>query len=175
MYALPFLCLTLFQVLQYVTWIAEILLALRQAGNVAYSGHVVVIDCAVCMAGQEDEQSFQEELAMQLIHQLIAHFKEMKAALKVWENEVKESRKQFYALNYYTTQQLQRLRKELGHFWWNPHEQIEPEVLVLLQSISPAITSENVHSVLMDLEKVGIDLQTAASLDPLGVETLNEE
>jgi hypothetical protein len=150
-----------------VTRIAEVLLALRQAGNVAYSGHVVVIDCATYMAGDHQQESqLQEALAEQHVAELNARAKEMEAALEGWENEVKESRKQFYALNYYTTRQLLLLRKELGFARHNPHKQIDPEVLALLQSISPAVTSENVHSFLTDIEKFKVDIQTAASLVP---------
>ena len=147
-----------------MTRIAEVLLALRQAGNVAYSGHVVVIDCATYMASQQQEPRLQEVLAEQHVAELNARAKEMEAALEDWENEVKESRRRFYALNYYTTRQLLRLRKELGIARHNPHRQIDPEVLALLQSISPAVTSENVHSYLTDVEKFKVDLGTAASL-----------
>jgi hypothetical protein len=159
------------QVLQYVTRIAEVLLALRQAGNVAYSGHVVVINCAMYVTSQEEEeqQELQEELAKQHVAELEALAKEMEAALEGWENEVKEARRQYYELNYYTTRQLLKIRKELGLFRQNPHRQIGPEVLALLQSISPAVTSENVHSVLMDLERFGIDLQAAASFTSRGM------
>ena len=166
---MKFFCfyLTLFQVLQYVTRIAEVLLALRQAGNVAYSGHVVVINCAMYVANQEEEQQqLQEKLAKQHVAKLNVLAKEMETALEEWENEVNESRRQFYALNYYTTRQLLRIRKELGLSRQNAHRQLDPEVFALLQSISPAVTSENVHSVLIDLEKLKVDLQTAASLVP---------
>ena len=149
-----------------MTRIAEVLLALRQAGNVAYSGHVVVINCAMYVASQEEEQQLQEKLAKQHVAELNALAKEMETALEEWGNEVNESRRQFYALNYYTTRQLLRIRKELGLSRQNPHRQLDPEVLALLQSISPAVTSENVHSVLIDLEKLKVDLQTAASLVP---------
>ena len=147
-----------------MTRIAEVLLALRQAGNVAYSGDVVVINCAMYVANQEEEeQELQEKLAEEHVAVLNALAKQMESALEGWENEVKESRKQFYALNYYTTRQLLKIRKELGLFRQSPHRQISPEVLAMLQSISPAVTSENVHSVLTDLEKLSSDLQTAAS------------
>jgi hypothetical protein len=136
-----------------VTRIAEVLLALRQAGNVAYSGHVVVVNCARCITSQEEkEQELQKQLAKQHIVDLSALAKEMEGALEDWENEVKESRRQFYALNYYTTRQLLKIRKELSLFRQNPHRQISPEVLVLLQSISPAVTSEDVQSTLMESE-----------------------
>ena len=156
-----------------MTRIAEVLLALRQAGNVAYSGHVVVIDCATYTASQQQEPQLQEALAEQHVAELNVRAKEMEAALEDWENEVKESRNRFYSLNYYTTRQLLRLRKELGFARHNPYRQIDPEVLALLQSISPAVTSENVHSFLMDIEKFKVDLRTAASLVPQ--ETYKEE
>ena len=146
-----------------MTRIAEVLLASRQAGNVAYSGDVVVINCAMYIANQEEEeQEFQDKLAEEHIAVLNALAKKMEAALEGWENEVKESRRQFYALNYYTTRQLLKIRKELGLLRRSPHRQISPEVLAMLQSISPAVTSENVHSVLTDFN-FSSDLHTAVS------------
>ena len=114
-------------------------------------------------ASRKQEPQLQEKLAEQHVAELNAHAKEMEAALNAWENEVKESRRRFYALNYYTTRQLLQLRKELGLYRHNPHRQIDPEVLVLLQSISPAVTVESVHSVLMNLEKVKVSVQAKAS------------
>lgn len=162
------LCMfTFFQVLQHVTRIAEVLLALRQAGNVAYSGHVVVIDCATYVASNhQQEPQLEKALAKQHVAELNTRAKEMEAALKDWEDEVKESRREFYALNYYTTRQLLLLRKELGFARHNPQKPIDPKVLALLQSISPAVTSENVHSFLTDIEMVKVDLQNASSLVP---------
>ena len=152
-----------------MTRIAEVLLALRQAGNVAYSGRVVMIDCATYMAGksgQGQELQLQEEMAKQHVAELNTRAKEMENALIEWEDEVKKSRTHYYELNYYTTRQLLRLRKELGLSRHNPHRQIDPEVLALLQSISQDVTLENLHSVLTDLEKVKVDLQAVASLVP---------
>lgn len=144
----------------------------------AYSGHVVTTDCAAYTSGRSDqEQGLQEDLAKQHIAQLSARAKEMENALEEWKNEVNESRRDFYELNYYTTRQLLQLRRHLGLSRLNPHKQIEPEVLALLQSISPAVTSESVHSVLTDLDKLvdKVDLQTAASLVPEPQEMYEDE
>ena len=152
-----------------MTRIAEILLALRQAGNVAYSGYVVVINCAAMYMATQDqkEPQLQEKLAEQHVAQLNAHAKEMESALEEWQNKVMESRKCFYELNYYTMRQLLRLRKELSLSRNNPHNKIDPEVLSLLQSISPAVTSDIVHNILTDLAKLKVDLQAAANLVPM--------
>ena len=156
---------SIFQVLQHVTRIAEVLLALRLAGNVTYSGHAMIIKCAVYMAcGSGQEQELQEELAKEHVAKLNACAKQMESALEEWKNEVNKSRSHYYELNYYTTRQLLLLRREVGFARHNPHKQIDPEVLALLQSISPAVTTESVHSVLAKLEKLNIDIQAAASL-----------
>ena len=86
------------------------------------------------------------------IHKLGACAKEMEEALREWENEVKESRNRHYELNYYTTLQLLRLRKELGHIRQNPNCLLDPEILILLQSISPEIQPESVYHVISDLK-----------------------
>lgn len=148
-----------------MTRIAEVLLALQQAGNVTYSGRVVMIDCEM---GEFDpmQKPQYEELAAQHVAELSAHAKEMENALEEWEKEVKETRSHYYELNYYTTLQLLRLRKELGLIWHERHRPIETEVLALLHSISHEVTSENVHNVMIDLEKLKLDFQAAAKVVP---------
>ena len=154
----------MFQVLQHVTRIAEVLLALRQAGNVAYSERVVMITCAVYTQGDIKEPQLDEELAAQNVAELNASAKEMENALEQWENEVKESRNRYYELNYYTTLQLLKLRKELGLVRLNTGRSVDQEVLSLLHSISHEINTETVCSVLAELKKDRVDLQAAAEL-----------
>ena len=164
-YILICYCHPLLQVLQHVTRIAEVLLALRQAGNVAFSGRVVMIRCAM-YAGEDSEKEpqFVEDLAAQHVAELSTIAKEMENTLEEWENEVKKSRRCYYELNYYTTLQLLRLRKELGLVRNNHHSKVDPEVLALLHSISQEINSENVFRVVNELEKRRLDLHTAAKL-----------
>ena len=165
-----------FQILQHVIRIAEVLLALQQAGNVEYSGWMVTFDCAtytVTGHGQKQELvQLQEETATQRVAELHASAKNMESALREWENKVKESRSHHYELNYYTTLQLLRLRKELGHVRCNPGKPIDPEILALLESISPEVTSEIVHIIMTDLEEHLLDLHDATNLIP---EELYEE
>ena len=151
---------SLVQVLQHVTRIAEVLLALRQAGNVAFLGRMAIIRCAI-YAGENSKQEpcFLEDLAAQHVAELSTRTKEMENALEEWESEVKRSRSRYYELNYYTTLQLLRLRKELGFVKNNHCSQIDPEVLALLHSISQEVKSENVCSI---LETQRLDPQNSA-------------
>ena len=77
--------------------------------------------------------------------------KEMEKELQTWENEVQQVRKEYYELNYYTTMQLLKLRKELGKFKISGqphgHTQINPQILALLESISTKISSHCVVEV----------------------------
>jgi len=74
--------------------------------------------------------------------------KDMEEELQVWEDQVQQTRQQYYELNYYTTLQLLTLRKELGRLKTSgqphAHTQINPHVLALLESISTEITSPDV-------------------------------
>lgn len=158
-------CHSLVQVLQRVTRIAEVLLALRQAGNVTFSGRVVIIQCAIYASENfEQEPCFLEELAAQHVAELSTRTKEMENALQEWENEVKVSRNRYYELNYYTTLQLLRLRKELGIVRNNHCSLIDPEVLALLHCISHELKSENVCSVLNELEAQRLNPPNTAKL-----------
>lgn len=92
-----------FQILQHITRIAEVLLALQQAGNVTYSGWVMAFECAtytVVGEGQEEELHLQEETAAQRVAELRTCAKDMENALQTWETEVKESRSRHYELNF---------------------------------------------------------------------------
>ena len=152
------------------------MLHLQKAGNVAYSGWKVSFDCAtytVVGFGEKQEVQLQEESADERVKQLQEYAKQMEDDLKVWENEVKESRSHHYELNYYTTLQLLRLRKELGLVQQNPTRPVDPQILALLESISPEVTSGSVQSVISSLEEQLLDLQATATLVP--EESIQEE
>ena len=75
--------------------------------------------------------------------------------LEEWQREVAEARNQFYCLNYYTTQQLLLLRKELSHFTdHNYRGDLKPDVLALLQSLSKDISHQDLHIVVTDIREI---------------------
>ena len=96
-----------------------------------YSGWVLTFHCADDMVDTLQQQA-----------------KDMEDELQVWEDQVRQTREQYYELNYYTTLQLLTLRKELGRLKTSgqpcAHTQINPHVLALLESISTEITSPDV-------------------------------
>ena len=150
------------QILQHVTRIAEVLLALQKAGNVSYSGWQVSFDCAtytVVGLGEKEELHLQEESADDRVKELHAYSKRMEQDLHQWENEVKELRSRHYELNYYTTLQLLRLRKELGLVQQTPTKLVDPQILALLESISPKVTSDSVQNVIAGLKQQLLDLR----------------
>ena len=111
--------------------IADVLLALQQAGNVKYTGWVLSVPCQYAKDG---------------VDKLQAQAKKMEIELQKWENEVKHNREEFYELNYYTTLQLLSLRSELGKLKQSlVHgvSEICPTVLTLLHSISPEIATSD--------------------------------
>ena len=69
----------------------------------------------------------------------------MEEELKKWNETVFEARNKFYELNYYTTIQLLLLRQELGALSAaSDIIHVPSNILALLQSISPKVTSEKV-------------------------------
>ena len=91
--------------------------------------------------------------------------KDMEEELQTWEEEVRQARKEYYELNYYTTLQLLTLRQELGRLKTSEqpraHIQINPQVLALLESISTEITSPHVWEV---VKSVTAEQQREASV-----------
>ena len=86
--------------------------------------------------------------AVDMVDTLQQQAKDMEEELQAWEDQVRQTREQYYELNYYTTHQLLTLRKELGRLKTSgqprAHTQINPHVLALLESISTEITSPDV-------------------------------
>ena len=114
------------------------------------------VRCAVYTVVNPDvkqEPQFEVELAKQLVDTLKHIAKEMECGLEDWKKKVEGSRKGHYELNYYTTLQLLGLRKELALIRSKSGKQCSPEVLALLQSISPNLTFEDVHDAVMPLQE----------------------
>ena len=126
--------LLLLQTLHSVCRIAEVLLALQKKGNVKYTGWALTFHCKVDMVETLQQQA-----------------KDMEEELRKWEDEVGQTRKKYYELNYYTTLQLLTLRKELGRLKTSEqphvHTQINPHILALLGSISTEIPSSCVWEI----------------------------
>ena len=135
-------------------------------------------DCAtytVIGHGEKQEVQLQIENADERVKQLQDYAKMMEEDLNTWENEVKESRSRHYELNYYTTLQLLRLRKELGFVQQNPTRLVDPQILALLESISPKVTSNNVQNVVSSLEKELMDIRSRAVATLVPEENIQEE
>lgn len=139
-----------------MTRIAEALLALQQAGNIAYSGWMMAFDCAaytVIVHGEEEKLKLRDESASKKVAALFACAKRMEDALKEWEQEITESRSRHYELNYYTALQLLRIRRELSQVRQNQSRYVDAEILALLESISPEVTQEHVNNAVSSLER----------------------
>lgn len=131
------------QVLHSVTQIAELFLELQQAGELQYSTAVVKFKCAV-YEGEDDQVQFNENEAKEHISTLQTYIKSLETKLGVWKESVLTARTVYYELNYFTTLQLLTLRKELGLLMRRALSQsdlVKPSVLMLLQSVSPDVTS----------------------------------
>ena len=94
-----------------------------------------------------------------MIDTLQQQAKYMEEELQIWEGEVKQARKEYYELNYYTTMQLLTLRKELGKLKSLRQPHVDPHVLALLESISTEITPACVCKI---VKSVGMEEQREA-------------
>ena len=82
-----------------------------------------------------------------IVDKLTCILKEMSDDLEEWQNVVAKARNEFYSLNYFTTQQLLLLRRELSHFTdFNYNADLKPDVMALLQSLSNELTQKLVVS-----------------------------
>ena len=134
--------------------IAEVLIALQQAGNVKYTGWKLSFYCEI------DSLDELQPLA-----------RRMETELQKWKDEVKKAREAFYELNYYRTLQLLSLRSELGKLKRLDchHTAIDPTVQALLHSISPEIATSSIMVAVQNVASVvqnrGPISQTGASVN----------
>ena len=61
-------------------------------------------------------------------------------------NSINEQRLQFHALNYFTTQQLLQIRRELGNLKQDSTREVTPQLHSLLSSFSLYITSDDIKN-----------------------------
>ena len=73
--------------------------------------------------------------------------RDMKKDLQDWLNRVSKLRREYYALNYFTCLQLLRINREFYNLINNNDHQISREVFLLLLSLSPDLTTEDVRNV----------------------------
>ncbi len=125
------------QLFHSICRIAEVLINLQQVGNVKYTGWILKVPCHINPQDPSDTN---------IISDLRDQAKIMEDELSDWKKMVKEKRRDFYELNYFSTLQLLTLRKELGTVK-NSRAVVPPNVITLLQSISSQITSDLVCDV----------------------------
>lgn len=125
------------QTFNSVCRIGEILLELQQHGHDNYMGWEVKVCCRVS----------------DVVGKLGGLAKQMEQDLNEWRMAVSEQRQSFYHLNYFTTQQLLALRKELGCYKdsLSNNRVINSEIIALLQSISRNVTEHDVPKIFNSL------------------------
>uniref|UniRef100_A0A1X7TWB5 RZ-type domain-containing protein n=1 Tax=Amphimedon queenslandica TaxID=400682 RepID=A0A1X7TWB5_AMPQE len=148
------------KVFNSVCHIAEVLIQLQQYGHSKYLRWVLKLPC-----NETD-----------LVDKLMNVLKGMINDLDEWKKKVGKAREHFYSLNYYTTQQLLLLRKELS-LYVNPdyNSDLRPDVLSLLQCLSRDITQEQVISHIRDTDGQDEDKEMipASNLVPQHMEEIS--
>ena len=117
--------------------VADALIELQQCGNVSYLGWTMEVAC-----GPDKVEALATQARL------------MEHELTNWVDKVKQTRKQYYELNYFTTPQLIILRRELGLLKSARANisAISPMVLCLLQSISIDISKETIMKAVNEVE-----------------------
>ena len=90
-----------------------------------------------------DDPLFNEDMAKKRVSDLQEYTKRLDAQLVKWKKSVDIAREKYYELNYYTMLQLLELRRELGCLTQatGAAPLLKPGVLMLLKSVSPAVSS----------------------------------
>jgi len=84
----------------------------------------------------------------------------MKKELENWLANVSSLRKRIYALNYFTCLQLLKISREFYRLINNNDCTINKEIFLLLMSLSPDLTIENVTEVMLSSKAQGIALKS---------------
>ena len=110
--------------------IADTLLHLRKAGHPEY---IEWFHSFACNATTQSE--------LEIFNQ------KMRSDLETWSINVSTQRKIFYVLNYFTCLQLLLISNELYHLITDHNRQVNKEIFLLLMSISPDLTIEDIKNV----------------------------
>ena len=110
--------------------IADTFLHLQQAGHPQYVEWLKSFD--IQTVSQKDLQILNRD---------------MKKDLQDWLNRVSKLRREYYALNYFTCLQLLRINREFYNLINSNDHQISRKVFLLLLSLSPDLTTENIRNV----------------------------
>lgn len=81
------------------------------------------------------------------VEKLTGQAANMENELKDLLNSIKEQRLKFHALNYFTTQQLLQIRRQLGNLKQNSTAQVTSQLYSLLSTFSLHITSEDIKDI----------------------------
>ncbi len=124
------------QFLHCATSIAELYLELQRAGDVTYSNATFEFKC---VKGNEFNV-VEAKLRVATLQDYIINT--LERDIIAWKRIVESAREKHYELNYFTTLQLLQLRKELGILSkTGTNHKVEPNVLMLLKSVSPQVSS----------------------------------
>ena len=145
------------QVLNSVCRIGDVLLSLQKAGNVKYTGWIVLVPCSASAS---------------LNYQLQEIARNMEGELNKWNDAVIYARHIFYELNYFTTTQILVLRRELGALNSSAHSGVVPShVLFLLHSLSSCVNSDNISQTV----KAVVEMRSSRVRSPVQQETPSTE
>ena len=135
--------------------IAEALVSLQKLGNTAYIRRSIRFNC------------FNIE-----VKQLKEELQKMEEDLREWQQDIGHNRRKYYHLNYYTSEQLLLLRKELGKLNEDSTAELNVQVLYLLQSVCSCPTKVRILGALQKVEKTK---QSESTSDEVLSEKINPE
>ena len=125
-----------------VQQIAELLFCLQRAGNVNYLYFSIKFACA----------SIKVEELEELIESMTNDY-------EVWKRQLREFRKVYQYLNYFTSEQLLYLRHELANFSHDRDPKLiylDSKLIALLQSVTPMPTVEVVQRALKHATQIAV-------------------
>ena len=129
--------------------IADTLLNLQQAGHPHYVEWSKSFGCSA--VSQRELQDLNDQ---------------MKKELQKWLIKVSSLRTNLYALNYFTCLQLLRISNEFHCLINNPNHEVNKEILLLLMSLSPNLTVDDIKAVTSTTEAQSIALRSLPSFTP---------
>ena len=115
-----------------------------------------------------EELQFNENFAEKRLSELQHYTRKLDTQLTMWKKSVDTAREKYYELNYFTTLQLLELRRELA--LPTGVAMLKPSVLMLLESISPHISStvvsESLRTVQHEQEATPMDYTEVEEVIP---------
>ena len=137
--------------------VAELVVKLQESGFIDYTHYTLTFGCS---------QYTKKEIEN--------HISKLESTLVDWRKSVQTHRKKYPQLNYYTSQQLLDLQKEIGKLKKNPQEKPSCKLMLLLLSVTVNPHPDKISRAIAFLASQSSDITKKVKIAPKSVSVITK-